>query len=95
MLLIAVVAVTFDQLRNSQMSGMVPGNTDRLLLKIINARTLSHNSSLDTDQYAANLQMTIRAEKSQLPNTIEIPITYNIQITDDNNGQFYIIVSGL
>lgn len=85
----------FEQLRNSQMSGMVPGNIDSLLLKVINVRTLSHNSSTDTYQCAASLQMTLTDEQSKLPNTTEIPITYNIQKTDDNNGQFYINVSGL
>ncbi|EAM8267546.1 TPA: hypothetical protein G8N74_000882 [Salmonella enterica] len=85
----------FEQLRNSQMSGMLPGNTDSLLLKVINIRTLSHNSSIDTYQCAANLQMTLTDEQSKLPNTTELPITYNIQKTDDNNGQFYINVSGL
>ncbi|WP_254592628.1 hypothetical protein [Pectobacterium polaris] len=29
----------FEKLRNSQMSGMVPANTDSLLLKVINVRT--------------------------------------------------------
>ncbi|POT63658.1 hypothetical protein [Citrobacter braakii] len=85
----------FEQLRNSQISGMVPGNTDSLLLKVINVRTLSHNSSIDTYQCAANLQMTLTDEQSKLSNTTELPITYNIQKTDDNNGQFYINVSGL
>ncbi|HID9884938.1 hypothetical protein I5R28_12365 [Serratia marcescens] len=85
----------FEQLRNSQMSGMVPGNADSLLLKVINVRTLSHNSSLDTYQCAANLQMTLTDEQSKLPNTTKLPITYSIQKTDDNNGQFYINVSGL
>ncbi|EBB5475899.1 hypothetical protein FHA82_07290 [Salmonella enterica] len=84
----------FEQLRNSQMSEMVPGNTDSLILKVINVRTLNHNSSLDTYQCAANLQMTMTDEKSKLPNTTSIPITYNIQKTDDG-GQFYINVSGL
>ncbi|EHG7891503.1 MULTISPECIES: hypothetical protein [unclassified Citrobacter] len=85
----------FEQLRNSQISDMVPGNTDSLLLKVINVRTLSHNSSIDTYQCAANLQMTLTDEQSKLSNTTELPITYNIQKTDDNNGQFYINVSGL
>lgn len=85
----------FEQLRNSQMSGMVPGNTDSLLLKIINVRTLSHSSSIDTYQCAASLQMTLTDEQSKLPNTTEVPITYNIQQTDNGNGKFYISVSGL
>ncbi|EKN6415779.1 hypothetical protein DVQ15_15800 [Yersinia enterocolitica] len=85
----------FEQLRNSQMSEMVPGNTDSLLLKVINVRILKHDSSVDTYQCAANLQMTMIDEQSKLPNTTSIPITYNIQKTDDSNGKFYINVSGL
>lgn len=85
----------FEQLRNSQMSEMVPGNTDSLLLKVINVRTLKHDSSDDTYQCAANLQMTMTDEQSKLPNTTSIPITYNIQKTDDSNGKFYINVFGL
>lgn len=85
----------FEQLRNSQMSGMVPGNTDNLLLKVINVRTLDHNSSLDTYQCAASLQMPLIDEQSKIPNTTELPINYSIQKTDDNNHQFYINVSGL
>lgn len=85
----------FEQLRNSQMSGMVPENTDSLLLKVINVRTLNHNSSTDTYQCAASLQMTLTDKQSKLPNTTELPITYSIQKTDDTNGQFYINVSGL
>lgn len=85
----------FEQLRNSQMSEMVPRNTDSLLLKVINVRTLKHDSSVDTYQCAANLQMTMTDEQSKLPNTTSIPITYNIQKTDDSNGKFYINVYGL
>lgn len=85
----------FEQLRNSQMSEMAPGNTDSLLLKVINVRILKHDSFVDTYQCAANLQMTMTDEQSKLPNTTSIPITYNIQKTDDSNGQFYINVSGL
>ncbi|EAO4438993.1 hypothetical protein LVO39_000977 [Salmonella enterica] len=88
------IKTQFEQLRNSQMSEMVPGNTDSIILKVINVRTLNHNSSLDTYQCAANLQMTMTDEQSKLPNTTSIPITYNIQKTDDS-GQFYINVSGL
>ncbi|MBN5244652.1 hypothetical protein [Serratia ureilytica] len=84
----------FEQLRNSQMSGMVPSNTDSLLLNVLNVRTLSHNSSADTYECAANLQMTIADEQSKLPNTTEIPITFRIQKTDDN-GYFYISILGL
>lgn len=63
----------FEQLRNSQMSEMVPGNTDSLILKVINVRTLNHNSSLDTYQCAASLQMTMTDEQSKLPDTTSIP----------------------
>ncbi|AXW87160.1 hypothetical protein AU509_04315 [Lonsdalea britannica] len=85
----------FEQLRNSQMEGMVPDNTDSLILKVINVRTLAHNSSIDTYQCAASLQMTLTDEQSKLPNTTEIPMTYNIQEMDDGKGRFYIKVFGL
>lgn len=85
----------FDQLRSSQMSGMVPKNADSLMLKVINIRTIKHNPSLDIYQCAASLQMTMLDDKLKLPKTNELPITYNIQKTDDNNGQFYINVFGL
>ena len=84
----------FEQLRNSQLEGMVPGNTDSLILKVIKVRTTHYDSSVDTYQCAASLQMTMTDEQSKLPNTTELPITYDIQKTD-NNGQFYINVSGL
>ncbi|CAI0800452.1 hypothetical protein [Serratia fonticola] len=85
----------FDQLRNSQMSGMVPKNTDSLMLKVINIRTIKHDSSLDVYHCAATLKMTMLDDKLNLPNTNELPITYHIQKTDDDNGQFYINVFGL
>lgn len=85
----------FDQLRNSQMSGMVPKHADSLMLKVINIRTIKHDPSLDVYQCVANLEMTILDEGSKLPKTNELPITYQIQKTDDNNGQFYINVFGL
>lgn len=85
----------FDQLRSSQMSGMVPKNTDSLMLKVINIRTIKHDPSLDVYHCAATLQMTILDDKLKLPNTNELPITYSIQKTDDDNGQFYINVFGL
>jgi hypothetical protein len=85
----------FDQLRNSQMSGMVPKHADSLMLKVTNIRTIKHDASLDVYHCAATLEMTMLDDKLNLPNTNELPITYNIQKTDDNNGQFYITVLGL
>ncbi|MDC7859726.1 hypothetical protein [Pantoea ananatis] len=85
----------FEQLRNSQLEGMVPGNTDSLILKVIKVRTTHHDSSVDTYQCAASLQMTMTDEQSKLPNTTELPITYDIQKTDESKGQFYINVFGL
>ncbi|HHQ6601122.1 TPA: hypothetical protein ACSTLW_001939 [Serratia fonticola] len=85
----------FEQLRNSQMSGMVPKNADSLMLKVINIRTIKHDPSLDVYQCAANLEMTILDDELKLPKTNELPITYHIQKTDDNKGQFYINVFGL
>lgn len=79
----------FDQLRNSQMAGMVPKDADNIQLAIINVRTIKHDSSLDIYSCSADLKMTL-PEK-----TNEVPITYNIQKTDDSNGQFYINVFGL
>ncbi|QHB31949.1 hypothetical protein F0T03_07105 [Yersinia canariae] len=79
----------FDQLRNSQLSEMVPKDADNIQLSVINVRTVKHDSSLDTYTCSADLKM-ILPEK-----TTDLPITYNIQRTDDNNGQFYINVFGL
>jgi len=79
----------FDQLRNSQMAAMVPKDADNIKLDVINVRTVMHDSSLDTYTCSADLKMTL-PEK-----TTELPITYNIQKTDDRNGQFYINVFGL
>jgi len=79
----------FDQLRNSQMAGMVPKDADNIKLAVINVRTIKHDSSLDAYSCSADLRMTL-PEK-----TNELPITYNIQKTDDINGQFYINVFGL
>ncbi|ELI8044525.1 hypothetical protein RSG19_001573 [Yersinia enterocolitica] len=79
----------FDQLRNSQMSGMVPKDADNIKLDVINVRTIKHDSSLDAYSCSADLKMTL-PEK-----TNELPITYNIQKTDANDGQFYINVFGL
>lgn len=79
----------FDQLRNSQMSGMVPKDADNIKLNVINVRTIKHDSSLDTYTCSADLKMSLPEKKN------EIPITYNIQKTDDKKGQFYINVFGL
>lgn len=58
-------------------------------ISVENVRTISHESSLDVYQCAADLTFT----KPELQNSL--PITYRIQKTDDNNGQFYINISGL
>ncbi|MFZ4215062.1 hypothetical protein ACOZB2_27120 [Pantoea endophytica] len=79
----------FDQLRNSQMAGMVPKDADNIKLAVINVRTIKHDSSLDAYSCSADLKMTLPEM------TNELPITYNIQKTDDNDGQFYINVFGL
>lgn len=79
----------FDQLRNSQMAGMVPRDADNIQLEIINIRTIKHDSSLEAYSCSADLKMTLPEKINQLP------ITYNIQKTDDSNGQFYISVFGL
>lgn len=79
----------FDQLRNSQMAGMVPQDADNIQLAVINVRTVKHDSSLDAYSCSADFKMTL-PEK-----TNELPITYNIQRTDDSDGQFYINVFGL
>lgn len=79
----------FDQLRNSQMAEMVPKDADNIRLDVINVRTIKHDSSLDTYSCSADLKMTL-PEK-----TNELPIKYNIQETDGNNGKFYINVFGL
>jgi hypothetical protein len=79
----------FDQLRNSQMSEMVPKDADNIRLEVINVRTIKYDSSLDAYSCSADLKMTLPEKKN------ELPITYNIQKTDDNNGQYYINVFGL
>lgn len=84
-----------DLLRNSQLSGMVPNNTDIVMLKVINIRTISHDTKLDVYQCAANLQVTMLDGVSKLPEITELPITYDIQKTDDSDGKFYINVYGL
>jgi len=79
----------FDQIRNSQMAGMVPKDADNIQLAVINVRTIKHDSSLDAYSCSANLKMTLPDK------TTELPITYNVQKSDDSNGQFYINVFGL
>ncbi|SUB06201.1 hypothetical protein [Pantoea agglomerans] len=58
-------------------------------ISVNNVRTLSHDSKLDVYQCAADLTFT----KPDLKQ--EIPITYRIQKTDEEKGQFYINVYGL
>lgn len=58
-------------------------------ITVENIRTISHESSLDVYQCAADLTFT----KPDLQNSL--PITYRIQKIDDGKGQFYINVSGL
>lgn len=79
----------FDQIRNSQMAGMVPKDADNIQLAVINIRTIKHDSSLDAYSCSADLKMTLPDK------TTELPITYNVQKSDDSNGQFYINVFGL
>ncbi|MGX1958520.1 hypothetical protein [Serratia proteamaculans] len=79
----------FDQISNSQMAGMVPKDADNIQLAVINIRTIKHDSSLDAYSCSADLKMTLPDK------TTELPITYNVQKSDDSNGQFYINVFGL
>lgn len=58
-------------------------------ISVENVRTISHESGLDVYQCAADLTFT----KPDLRNSL--PITYQIQKTDEDKGQFYINVSGL
>lgn len=58
-------------------------------ITVENVRTISHESSLDVYQCAADLTFT----KPDLQNSL--PISYRIQKTDEGKGQFYINVSGL
>ena len=62
---------------------------DGVTVSVENVRTIEHQNKLDVYQCAADLKMA-KAGK-----TNSIPITYRIQKTDDNNGQFYINVFGL
>ncbi|TKU92957.1 hypothetical protein FDX00_12310 [Citrobacter sp. wls617] len=60
-----------------------------VLISVENVRTISHQSELDVYQCAADLTFTKPDLKDSLP------ITYRIQKTDEDRGQFYINVSGL
>ncbi|HAF1690101.1 TPA: hypothetical protein G9B13_000954 [Salmonella enterica] len=58
-------------------------------IAVENVRTVSHESSLDVYQCAADLAFTkLGAQQS-------LPITYRIQSTYDGKGRFYINISGL
>lgn len=58
---------------------------------VINIRTTSNNSQLNIYQCAADLELSHSAARE----TRSIPITYQIQKTDDGDNQFYINVYGL
>ena len=74
-------------MKNSQLSGLVPKDIGNIKLSVSNVRTMSHDSKLDIYQCAADLEFST--------NNRRLPITYSIQKTDDDNGQFYINVYGL
>lgn len=82
------MAKEFAQMRNSQMSGMVPKGADNAQLSLLNVLTTSHQSSPDVYQCSADLQITLSGKSTT------IPITYNIQNTDDGEN-FVINVFGL
>ena len=58
---------------------------------VINTRTTRHDPQLDIHQCAADLELTHSAARE----TRSIPITNQIQKTDDGDNQFYINVYGL
>ncbi|STQ58547.1 Uncharacterised protein [Pseudescherichia vulneris] len=58
-------------------------------ISVENVRTISHESSLDVYQCAADLTFT----KPNLQNSL--PITYRIQKTDEGKRKFYINVLGI
>lgn len=58
-------------------------------ISVENVRTISHESGLDVYQFAADLTFA----KPNMKNSL--PITYRIQKTEDDKGQFYINVYGL
>ncbi|EMB9093094.1 hypothetical protein ACRZEY_004965 [Klebsiella michiganensis] len=75
-------------MKNSQLSGLVPKNIGDVKLSVTNIRTTGHDTKLDIYQCAADLEFSAKNKKI-------IPITYDIQKTDDDDGQFYINVYGL
>jgi len=82
------VAKEFTAIKNSQLSEMYPKNIDGAKFSVKNVRTTKHQSSPDIYECAADLEM------SGIGNPSSLPITYNIQKTDDGS-QFYINVLGL
>ncbi|EHN8910815.1 hypothetical protein ACB276_10405 [Enterobacter hormaechei subsp. xiangfangensis] len=58
-------------------------------ISVENVRTISHESGLNVYQCAADLTFA----KPNMKNSL--PITYRIQKTEDDKGQFYINVYGL
>lgn len=58
-------------------------------ISVENVRTISHESGLDVYQCAADLTFA----KPNMKNSLSI--TYRIQKTEDDKGQFYINVYGL
>lgn len=63
---------------------------EKLHLAVENVRTVEHQNKLDIYNCSADLKLFLKPEQST-----SIPITYRIQKTDDDNGQFYINVFGL
>ncbi|HFT5242329.1 TPA: hypothetical protein ACGTP8_003148 [Yersinia enterocolitica] len=63
---------------------------EKIHLAVENVRTVGHQNKLDIYHCAADLKLFLKPEQST-----NIPITYNIQKTDDDNKQFYINVFGL
>ncbi|MFN3070403.1 hypothetical protein ACKWMY_20130 [Serratia sp. J2] len=61
-------------------------------ITVSNVRTQQHNSNLDIYLCAADVNFTY---SKHIELNSSRPITYRIQKTDDNNGQFYINVFGL
>lgn len=78
-----------EQIRNSQVSGFVSNDAESIQLDLMNVITIKHDSTLDAYTCSADLQMTLPGKATN------IPITYNIQKTDDSDGQFYINIFGL
>ncbi len=61
-------------------------------ITVNNVRTQQHNTKLDI--YLCEAEVSFKYAKYTALN-LSKPITYRIQKTDDNNGQFYINVYGL